>query len=129
MLFVIGAAFHEPNHLFRYGHFAPLGLHAEIQMQKADIGIEGISKMYEAKLTNFGFLPQQVRACDFITDASAKGTMVAYAVQQWDTESRNWKTVFEDEKSSFCRPYPLGIGTGAFVHTAPLARTKYLHYR
>jgi hypothetical protein len=76
---------------------------------KGDIGIDGISKLYEATLTNYGPLPIRITQCDFTTDGSANATMVAYAVQRWDNRMREWKTLVEDQRSTFCRPYPLGI--------------------
>jgi hypothetical protein len=99
----------ELNHFCRYGHVAPLGLHADVDVTKGDIGIEGISKLYQARLTNYGPVPARVTACEFISDASEHGTMVAYAVERWDDQLKSWKTLSEDEKSTFCRPYPLGI--------------------
>jgi len=65
--------------------------------------------MYEAKLTNSGFLPIRVSRCDFMDDSSAPGTMVAYALQRWDDPRKQWVTVVEFGKSQFCKPYPLGI--------------------
>lgn len=106
---LLGIILQDLNHFNRYGHIAPLGLHADVDVSKGDIGIEGITKLYEARLTNYGPLPARVTACDFISDASAHGTMVAYAVERWDNKLKGWKTLFEDEKSTFCRPYPLGI--------------------
>jgi hypothetical protein len=106
---LLGVILQELNHFHRYGHIARFGLHADVDVSRANIGIEGISKLYQAKLTNYRPLPTRVTACDFITDASAHGTMVAYAVQRWDNQLKSWKTLSRDEKSTFCRPYPLGI--------------------
>jgi hypothetical protein len=117
VLLFLALILHELNHFYRYGHLVPLGLHADVVVSKGDIGIEGISKLYEAKLTNYGPLPAKVTACDFITDASARGTMVAYAVDQWDNRLKKWKTVVEFEESTFCRPYPLGISEARLFST------------
>jgi hypothetical protein len=84
-------------------------LSAELLTTNADIGIPGITKMYEATLTNAGFLPARVTRCDYIDDASAPGTVVAYAVQRWDDSRKGWQTIVEFGKSQFCKPYPLGI--------------------
>ena len=107
-LLLVALLLHEFHHFDRYGHFVPLGLHADIVASKGDIGLEGITKLYEATLTNYGVLPAKVTACDFTTDASAHGTKVAYVVEQWDGRQNKWKTV-EYEEPPFCRPYPLGI--------------------
>ncbi len=83
-------------------------LRAEIIVSNADLGIPGITKTYEGRIRNFGLLPVRVTRCDFIDDASAPGTIVAYAVQRWEPASPEWKTVVTSGEG-FCRPYPLGI--------------------
>jgi hypothetical protein len=83
-------------------------LRAEIIVSKADLGIPGITKTYEGKIKNLALLPVSVTRCDFIDDASAPGTMVAYAVQRWEPSLAEWKTVVASGEG-FCRPYPLGI--------------------
>jgi hypothetical protein len=85
------------------------GLAAQVVVRAEDIGIPGITKTYEAKVTNRGFLPVRVARCDFIDDSMSPGTMVAYAVQRWNESRRQWDTVFQYGKSQFCKPYPLGI--------------------
>jgi hypothetical protein len=65
--------------------------------------------MYEATLTNRGFLPVRVMQCDFLDDTMSPGTMVAYAVQRWNDGRKQWDTIVEFGKSQFCKPYPLGI--------------------
>jgi hypothetical protein len=84
-------------------------LRATVEVQKVDIGIPGISKMYAAKLSNAGILPVRVTACDFVDDAFSSGTMVAYAVERWDQTAQAWLKVVEWGPDSFCKPYPLGI--------------------
>jgi hypothetical protein len=114
---LLGFIFHELNHFCRHGHLVPLGLHADVVVSHGDIGIGGISKLYEARLTNYGPFPARVTACDFITDASEHGTMVAYAVERWDNSSKKWKTVVEHDAATFCRPYPLGISQAHLFST------------
>jgi len=111
----IGFVIQEAVHLHRYGHFVPPALHADIFVQRGDIGIEGISRLYEARLTNYAPFPVKVAACDFITDASEPGTMVAYAVERWNRQTSKWEKVIEWDESSFCRPYPLGIAQAQLV--------------
>ena len=36
-------------------------------------------------------------------------TAIAYAVEKWNTQSAKWEPVGVWDRSSFCRPYPLGI--------------------
>jgi hypothetical protein len=105
----------ESTHFYRYGHFVGPALHADVIVGKGDIGIEGISKLYEAKLTNYAPFPVKVKACDFISDASAPGTMVAYAVERWDRQLGKWAKVVEWDESLFCRPYPLGIAQAHLI--------------
>lgn len=88
---------------------ATRGLRAEVAITREDIGIPGITKAYSATLTNRGRLPVRVARCNFITDAMAPGTEVAYAVQRWNESSKQWDTIVQFGKSEFCKPYPLGI--------------------
>jgi hypothetical protein len=99
----------ESLHYSRYGHLTRLGLHADLLVERADIRIEGISKLYAVKLTNYGFLPVSVSACDFISDAGEHGTSIAYAVEKWNTLAVKWEPVVVWDQSSFCHPYPQGI--------------------
>jgi hypothetical protein len=106
---VCGVLLVESLHYCGYGHLTRLGLHADLLVDRTDVGIEGISKMYGVKLTNYGFLPVSVSGCDFISDAGEHGTSIAYAVEKWNTQSVKWKPVVVWDQSSFCHPYPLGI--------------------
>jgi hypothetical protein len=112
---VLGFSLYEFYHLARYGHLAPLGLHSDIVVRRGDIGIPGISKLYEARLTNYGVRPVKVMACDFISDAFERGRIVAYAIERWNPLSRVWDTVIGYDQSAFCRPYPLGIAEAHLV--------------
>jgi hypothetical protein len=87
----------------------PPRLSGEVEVTNADIGIPGITKMYEGTITNHGFLPVRVTRCDFIDDSMAPGTMVAYAVQRWNENLKRWDTVVDMSGPEFCKPYPLGI--------------------
>jgi hypothetical protein len=111
----VGLMILESIHFYRYGHVVRPALHADVLVWKGDIGIEGISKLYEAQLTNYAPFPVKVEECDFISDASAPGTMVAYAVERWDRQSGKWAKVVEWDESSFCRPYPLGIAKAHLI--------------
>ena len=83
-------------------------LRAEYSVEKADIGIPGISKMYDARVINRGKLPVRVQVCDFVDDASARGQAAAFAVQKWDSHGNKWVTVMDASNFQNCRPYPLG---------------------
>jgi hypothetical protein len=52
---------------FRFGHFFPLDLHADAVVSKADYGIPGISRAYNAKVTNFGITPVKVKVVISLT--------------------------------------------------------------
>jgi hypothetical protein len=58
-LFFVGVFVHEWGHFCRYGHLAPLGLHADVSITMTNevLGVEGTAKIYRAKLTNYGILP------------------------------------------------------------------------
>ena len=108
-LLVLPLSLLELGHLVRFGHFFPFGLHADLVVRKADYGIDGITKAYEAKLTNYGPTPVSVTVCDFIDDAMSHGALVGSTVEKWDPSSRRWGSIFKSEKSAFCHPYPLGM--------------------
>ena len=86
------------------------GLKAELSVSNADIGIPGISKLYEARLVNRGLWPVRVSRCDFVDDTLTPGKMVAYSVEKWDDSTKRWTTVVIGA-TGFCKPYPLGIVT------------------
>jgi hypothetical protein len=85
------------------------GLQAELSTEKADIGIPGITKMYEARLINRSLWPIRVQYCDFVDDSMTHGEEVAYTVERWDDVTRQWKTTVRANGRDFCRPFPLGI--------------------
>jgi len=85
------------------------GLRAEVVTSKADIGIPGISKIYDARLVNRGIWPVRVSYCDFISDNSTRGKMIGYSVERWDSMARKWTTIVDVHGADFCKPYPLGI--------------------
>ena len=94
----------------------PSRLSAEVKVTNADIGIPGVTKMYEATVINRGLLPVRVARCDFIDDASAPGTMVAFAVQRWNKDLERWETIVDTSGPRFCKPYPLGIVEARIVN-------------
>jgi hypothetical protein len=85
------------------------GLRAELKIEVADIGVPGITKMYEARLINHSSWPIRVHYCDFVDDAMTHGEEVAYTVERWDALAHEWRTVVRANGQDFCRPYPLGI--------------------
>ncbi len=106
---LFGIVIHELIHFLRYGHLAPPGLHADtiLTTQSDLLGIEGVAKIYDARLTNYGILPTTMTVCDYLDYSSSHKTMVAYIVERWDLQLRRWSTVPEwDEYGSrlFCRP-------------------------
>ena len=108
-LLVLPIGLLQLGHLLRFGHLFPFGLHADVLVRKADYGIEGITKVYEARLTNYGFRPVRITACDFVDDAMSHGTLVGSRLQKWDPAGGRWQDAFKIDRSAFCRPYPLGM--------------------
>jgi len=99
---------HELRHLHRYGHLAPLGMHVDVSVTTSDnvLGVEGIAKIYEAKLTNYGILPSSITVCDYRLNGMP-GIDVNYIVERWDRQSRKWAFVPEWDFYGyrlFCRP-------------------------
>jgi hypothetical protein len=98
----------ELHHRVVFGHFVPLGLHADVRVVKADIGIPGISKEYDAHITNFGIFPRRIEWREFLSDDSSHGVGVGYRLQKMDKSADRWQTVV-DAAAEYCQPYPLGI--------------------
>ena len=104
----------EIRHHSEYGHFVGYGLHADVTVSEGDTGIPGLTQLIDAHLTNFGFFPETVERCELVSDAGAHGVSVAYRLEQLDTGTHGWKTLF-DTAESYCRPYPLGIAQSKLV--------------
>jgi hypothetical protein len=108
-LFFLGLASHESKHFYSYGHFAPLGLHADVVVTTSNelLGVEGAGKIYEASLTNYGVFPTRIVVCDYLDSASMHSVMLNHIVERREPQSNRWKYVPEwDEYGSrlFCRP-------------------------
>src|SRR5208337_4246660 len=104
----LGFVWIELSHFHRYGHLAPLGLHADVDVTTSNdvIGVDGTAKIYHAKLTNYGILPASIIVCD-LRVSGAPGTDLNYVVERWDRESGEWKFVPEWDfygSRFFCRP-------------------------
>jgi len=98
----------ESIHFYRYRHFAPLRLHADVVVTTSNeiLGVQGTGKIYQARLTNYGILPTRFIGCDFIDWASRRETMLNYIVERRKPNSVRWEYVPElDEYGSriFCR--------------------------
>jgi hypothetical protein len=81
------------------------------------IGIPGLTKTYEAALTNRGMLPVRVTVCDFVTDALEHGKNVAHSVERWDQNTSRWVFFWGIPRQDFCKPYPLGITSDSKIQT------------
>ncbi len=84
-------------------------LRAQTIVTQDETGIPGISKWYEARITNRGPWPVVVTRCDAVDDAGGKEITVAYAIERWNQKLSRWDPVVVFNSSSFCKPYPLGI--------------------
>jgi hypothetical protein len=93
----------------RYVISRPQKLKATLTVKKADLGIPGITKVYNANLTNDGRWPVRITRCSFMDDAGTHDTSIAYAIQRWDNGAGKWQEVLGSSRKSFCHPYPLGI--------------------
>lgn len=107
-LLLFAIIFDELVHFYRYGHLAPLALHADVVVStRADlIGIEGIAKIYDARLTNYSIVPLTLTVCDY-SSVVPHQTAVNYIAERLDRKSGKWEYVPEwDEYGSrlFCRP-------------------------
>jgi hypothetical protein len=107
-LILVGLFLHELGHFHRYGHFAPFGLHADVSVATSNdvLGVEGIAKIYRARLTNYGVFPSTIAVCDYRV-AGAPDTEVNYVVERWDRQLGEWRFVPEWDFYGyrlFCRP-------------------------
>jgi hypothetical protein len=105
---LLGFLLHELIHVHVYGHLAPLGLHADVRVTTSNdiLGVNGIAKIYDARLTNYGILPVTIVVCEYLV-SSAPGTSINYVVERWDPHSGRWVLVPEWDLyggSLFCRP-------------------------
>ncbi len=105
----LGAIIHESIHFFRFGHLAPIGLHADAVVTTSSelLGVDGVAKIYDARLTNYGVFPATITACDYLNFASLHDTMVAYYVERRDPQLGRWNVVTEwgaYGSRLFCRP-------------------------
>lgn len=98
----------ELVHVFRFGHFVPLGLHADVTVRKVDYGIPGISKVYEPRLSNFGIAPETVVVCRVREDWDSPSYVIEVdnAIEKWDPKSKQWGNIFRDKDKSFGCPQP-----------------------
>jgi len=94
---------------------SPKDLRTSVNIEKADLGIPGITKVYNATVTNFDGKPVRITRCDFMDDTMSPGTMVAYAIQRWDKQNQRWEEVVGTSTKTFCHPYPLGIVRATLV--------------
>src|SRR5258708_13799007 len=83
-------------------------LHAEYTVETADIGIPGITKMYDARLVNNGRAPVRIEICAFVDDAGGRGDSPAFSVQKYDEKGATWETIVDASNTRACHPYPLG---------------------
>src|SRR5258708_7777746 len=97
----------EVVHYRHYKHFVSYGLHADIVTEDSNIGIPGQTKLYWARVSNFGILPVNLSSCEFITDDMSPGIGYPYAVQRWNSSSNSWDTISENNGEGFCEPTPM----------------------
>lgn len=109
VLFTLVVSTPQLLHLLRFGHLCGFGLHADVVVRHADYGIDGITKVYEGKLTNYGIIPAKVTVCDFVDDTMSHGSVIGYAVEKWDGSAARWESIVKIDQSTFCHPYPLGM--------------------
>jgi len=83
-------------------------LRADYSVETADIGIPGITKMYDAQLVNNGRLPVRIQICAYVDDAGGRGDAPAFSVQKYDAKNATWETIVDASDAKACHPYPLG---------------------
>ncbi len=94
---VLAIAALQIYHHSQYGHYVRFGLHADVTASDG-------TKLFDAHLTNFGFLPERVERCEFVSDAGAHEANVAYRLERLDPATNAWETIF-DTGPNFCHPH------------------------
>jgi hypothetical protein len=127
-LLVVACSVPELWHLLRFGHLAPLGLHADVIVRKTDYGIPGISKTYEPQLTNFSVTPQTVTVCKVKDDWDSPSyvTRIGNSIEKWHSGPNKWEDIFSSiDKPHSCpgdattkRLWPLQSVSGGEVAVA-----------
>ena len=84
-------------------------LQTDLHVESADLGIPGVTKVYNATITNHGSVPVPITHCEFVDDTQTPGESVAYAIQRWNPPAQSWVEVLGTSRQRFCHPYPLGI--------------------
>ena len=92
----------EVRHHLKYGHFFPLGLHADVT------DFRGPPIFFDAHLTNFGLCPREIERCEFVSDANTPEASVAYRVERFEDGTHSWRTVV-DSGQDFCHPRPVAV--------------------
>lgn len=116
LIFSGTVAYFESRHWRDYGHLAPIGLHADIEVHSGAIGIPGITKTYEAILTNYGMLPASIEKCSYTSDVSGIFTKVAYNIERWDAKQQVWIQAENFAKPGFCSPFPFSTANTRWGH-------------
>ncbi len=100
----------QVRHRLAHGYFVPLALHADVVGDHASIGIPGVTKLYEATLTNYGILPASIEQCACMSDTMTPETMVAYNIERWNPAKHGWIRVMEFAKPEYCLSEPPNWG-------------------
>jgi hypothetical protein len=72
------------------------------------LSIPGLSKTYEATLTNTGSLPVPISVCDFVSDTLDRDLSILYSIERWNLDTSRWVT-FADFRERSCQPTPLSM--------------------
>jgi hypothetical protein len=112
----LGMGYVEGLHWIGYGHLIPIGLHADIEVHSGSTGIPGVTKTYEAILTNYGVLPASIEKCSYTSDISGIFTKLAYNIERWNSSRGAWETVETLASPDFCTPAPLRMANTRWDH-------------
>jgi hypothetical protein len=82
------------RHFRRYGHFVPLGLHADFTATTSRdiLGVRGTATIYHAQVTNYGALPTTIFVCDYFDYAYMHQMMVNYVVERQRSSPDEWQS-------------------------------------
>jgi hypothetical protein len=100
------AALHWRHHQ-AFGYFAPLGLHADAEIEGSQDPI-----LRAVVVANFGLLPTKVRVCHALTDINDPISFIEFIIEEWNPKLEEWRPSPNFRWDSFCKGIATSHGDG-----------------
>ena len=89
-----------------YMFFGQAFLTAECKVERAEIGIAGITKTYSVMLLNRSPLPVRFAGCSVTTDAGEQGIELVTSIEKWNRASDRWVEFWRVPPDDYCNREP-----------------------